>query len=263
MPGFLHSVFRLYLRYSFHVAFMVLCFFEITLMDWGVNSSNYLRLFVFLSSILAYNGIKFYPHFQMHSVVKKLLILIGFTCFVLFFYLHFWHQFFVVLSFILSFFYVVPLPYTQTSFRNRFGFKLFIVALCWALITVVLPLANQDVFSLEKGVYFGLRLLLVFVATLPFEINDLSKDHRQLGTIPQRLGVSKTIQIGTAILVGILFCHGLVLGVAHGFFSLLLMGLFYALSLFLLRKKRLAYFTLFWVEAIPVLGVISSFFLNR
>ncbi len=209
MPGFLHSVFRLYVRYSFHVAFMVLCFFEITLMDWGVNSSNYLRLFVFLSSILAYNGIKFYPHFQMHSVVKKLLILIGFICFVLFFYLHFWHQFFVVLSFILSFFYVVPVPYTQTSFRNRFGFKLFIVALCWALITVVLPLVNQEAFSLEKGVYFGLRLLLVFVATLPFEINDLSTDHRQLGTIPQRLGVTKTIQMGIVILVGILFFTGL------------------------------------------------------
>ena len=100
------------------------------------------------------------------------------------------------------------------------------------------------------------RFLLILVATLPFEIQDLSID-KKLGTIPQLIGVQKTQWLGVFLLLIVAFLIG-VNSKLHpwemGIFGF--MGVAYFFALFYVVRAKSAYFTLFWVEGIPLLGLI-------
>src|SRR5690606_20153897 len=78
-------------------------------------------------------------------------------------------------------------------------------AFVWAGVTVVLP-----VIPFKNGIFHNLaleflqRFLLVLVLILPFEIRDLRYDLEQLGTLPQRIGVTRTKIFGILLLLGVI-----------------------------------------------------------
>jgi 4-hydroxybenzoate polyprenyltransferase len=75
------------------------------------------------------------------------------------------------------------------------GLKIFLVALIWASVTVVLPAlaAGVDLFGADTIWVFAERVVFIFAITLPFDVRDLARD-RQAGirTLPMRLGADRT-----------------------------------------------------------------------
>ena len=146
------------------------------------------------------------------------------------------------------------IPFQKENFRNRWGIKIYIVAICWSGVSLVLPLSETQVLG---GFLFWLewvqRFLLIVVWTLPFEIRDLEVDPPNLNTIPQKIGVKNTIFFGLFLLT-LYLVLGLVFSnlVPYDIAMLLLTGGLLWKS----RKKQSLYFSSFWVESIPILWLL-------
>ena len=145
------------------------------------------------------------------------------------------------------------------SFRTINGLKIYIVALVWAGVTVILPLiASEENLHSDHWISFVQRAMIVLVLTLPFEIRDLKYDVKSLGTIPQKLGILNTKILGTAILVSTLILE--IVKTEREFSytgSLFFLGVLLVGALWASRKEQSTYFASFWVEGIPLvwLGV--------
>jgi hypothetical protein len=222
------------------------------------SSSFSLALFVFLGTIFAYNFVKYESLIRRrgNSIRKELKAIAVFSGLIFsallycFFQLQFRTQlgaFFIVA---LTLLYALPFFPNRSNARNWKGMKIYIVSLCWTLATVFLPAVGGE-FSLDVYILlYGLqRFLLVFVLILIFEIVDLKNDDPLLQTVPQQIGVERTKNLGFGLLV--LF---LALDFWNGNFSLLSLFFILVTAFFLAfsNEKRSHYYTLFWVEAIPI-----------
>jgi hypothetical protein len=91
------------------------------------------------------------------------------------------------------------------------------------------------------------------VLLLPFEIRDLQYDDLELKTLPQRYGVANTKIFGSFMVVLFFFVTflkdeiPLMDLVSKSILFLVLGGLMY-----ITKRNQSAYFSSFWVEAIPV-----------
>ena len=103
---------------------------------------------------------------------------------------------------LITFLYAIPLGIkTPKNVRSIGGVKIYIIAIVWALTSVVLPLLEaQESFTLDHYLMLLQRIFLVVVLMLPFEIRDLEIDELHLSTIPQKLGIKSTKIIGYALL---------------------------------------------------------------
>ena len=259
---YLRSLFDVYIKVSFHVALMALCFFEITHFQWDKTTVMGERILVFTLTFLGYNAVKYYP-FSKKIVstpwLYRVLIPCGGLCLIVSVYLLFFlsvqAQLLLFACFVLCITYAIPLHPKFGNLRNQFGLKIFIVAMCWTLLTAVYPLIDLVAWDSFHYLFFSERFILVFIATLPFEIKDASKDQKELGTIPQLIGEQKTKGLGVALL---LFLLALDLAFPKGesthLMAFILMGLAYFVALLTVKKESSENITLFWVELIPALG---------
>jgi len=153
--------------------------------------------------------------------------------------------------------YTLPFFPNRRNARNWAGIKIYIVALCWVGVTLVLPIINADIaITIDFYLKCIQRFLLVFVLVLIFEIIDLQKDDPNLKTVPQQIGVKNTKILGYILLL--LFC-GLEFFNSNFQYSYLLLNLIFAIAivigLFLafVNPFRSKYYTSFWVESVPIL----------
>lgn len=262
-------LFRFYINSSIHVGLSCLALFCITQQQLFFSSPFSLALFVFLGTVFAYNFVKYESliRSKKKAVRKELKVIAGFSGLIFLgllyycFQLRFQTQLGVFFVVSLTLLYALPFFPNRSNARNWKGIKIYIVSLCWTLVTVFLPALEGD-FSLDVMVFVsGLqRFLLVFVLILIFEIVDLKNDDPLLQTVPQQIGVERTKKLGFGLLV--LF---LALDFWNGNFSLL--SLFFILvTVFFLafaNEKRSHYYTLFWVEAIPIFGWMLELFISK
>ncbi|WP_160129336.1 UbiA prenyltransferase family protein [Kordia antarctica] len=195
-----------------------------------------IQLFSFLCFVLAV----FYA-FQMQ--LKTLLFAVGFS--------------------VLSSLYIIPFLPNRKNFRTLAGLKIIIVALCWAGVTVVLPIVNADVPIAETTVVLTClqRFVLVLILMIPFEISDLSYDAEALGTLPQRIGVSKTKQLAYVWILLFTGLDYLIQNALNEEFFITL-GLSFVLAFVIWKSgiKKSRYFTSFWVESIPIVWFLMLLF---
>ena len=87
------------------------------------------------------------------------------------------------------------------------GLKIFLIALVWGCVTVVLPALDAEVSPLDADVMWASveRILFIFAITLPFDVRDLARD-RQSGirTLPMALGAQKTRWLAVGLMA--VFC---------------------------------------------------------
>ena len=148
--------------------------------------------------------------------------------------------------------YAIPLGKNRQNLRNIGGIKIFIIAVVWAGVTVILPLLNQ-VNLKEIGFTFFQRFFFVIAITLPFEIRDLKFDSGDLNTIPQQIGVKKTKILGVLLLLiflGLNFFKEEI--ITHFLYKEVIMTFILMLFVLFSSKKRNKYYTSFWVEALPI-----------
>ena len=134
------------------------------------------------------------------------------------------------------------------------------VALCWAGITTLLPLFNAGIaVSGDVVLKFIQRFLLVIILILIFEIIDSKDDDPELMTVPQKIGVHKTKWLNLILLVPF-YC--LEFFKSEVDYKQLLVNIILVISTALFTifatPNRPKYYTLFWVEIIPIfwLGLV-------
>ncbi len=146
-----------------------------------------------------YRVIQQYRH---HIWAYAGLALLGGT--VSFFLVPFSVQIIILIPAVLSLGYVIPfLGKKSLRLRDIDMLKIFLVAGCWAYVTVLLPAAESNMLSSPHIWWMATeRSLFVFAITLPFDIRDLKVDgHNQVRTFPAVLGLEKTLSLTGVILM--------------------------------------------------------------
>ncbi|WP_298422225.1 hypothetical protein [uncultured Kordia sp.] len=268
----LKKLFNFYLDSSIHIGLSVYALTYSTLLLFELPYDEAVLYFTFYGTIVTYNFIKYGSsakrYFFVASAYKKWIQLLSFICFGLALFYAYQLQlktlFFAIGFSVLSSLYILPFLPKQKNFRTLPGLKILIVALCWAGVTVVLPLVNADVFQLNQLAILVLiqRVLLVLILMIPFEISDLQFDASGLGTMPQRIGIAKTKLIAYAwilFFVVIEFWQTEIYSTV--FFSTIGLSVLLAIVVWQASIKKSKYFTSFWVESIPIIWFLALLFL--
>ena len=259
-----------YIKSSIHVALSVLALAQISMEVAEIENNLPLLIFIFSSAFSAYNFIKFSPSFTTLNFSKLNTLFIVLTIgslvlsMIVIFLLPRLVLVFALLGSFLVMGYSTPLSYNTSNWRNKKGWKLYLVVFSWVCLTVGVPLASVSV--LDLLLFFKLSVLqgiYIYVAILPFEIGDMNFDEPSLQTLPQQFGVLRVKKIGLILL---------------GFGSLLSVFIFEVLSSFVLGtlvaflilavllwrsdENQSPYYARFWVEGIPIvwLGCIYFFY---
>ena len=268
---FLKRLFDFYIFSNIHVAFGTFCLVKITLLTYDVYE-NTTAFFIFFSTIVSYNFIRFYRiseiknwYFDWLKSHRIELYIICFISLVFGAYLFFSFQLKAVLWLfpfgLCTLFYVVPIPFKNITLRRVSGLKLFLIAISFAGVTVLFPLVQNNIeITVNEWITFVQRFLFIVIITIPFDIRDLDYDNESLSTLPQKVGVKKSKILG--VFYAILF-------ILLEFFKrpinefYLIIGLIIIIvsTIFLISssKKQAKYYSAFWVESLPIFWFLLIF----
>ena len=201
----LKKIIDLYIDSSVAVALSTAALCYVTGWYFGVVPPAYLTGCLFCGTVVGYNFIKYAPlasdFISVRGAYLKRMQLFSGVNFLIAAYLltKFSFEALLCTSVIgaLVFFYVFPVHRFKGSIRNIKGLKVYVVALVWALSTVLLPVIETEV-SVNGEVLLEAfrRALFILAITIPFEIRDLDLDQPGLHTLPQQYGVRGARLIG-------------------------------------------------------------------
>lgn len=268
----LKQIFNFYIDSSIHVALAVFALSWVTLLEFGIPYDRAVLYFIFFSSITGYNFVKYFglARFHHRSLTNwlKLIQVFSLMCFIAMCYFALKLELIslvVILGFgVVTFLYAIPfLPNKilydkHKNLRNVSGLKVYIIALVWAGVTVVLPLLNNHVPLDTNVVVTGFqRFVFVTVLMFPFEIRDLNYDSLKLATIPQQIGIKNTKMVGVLLLMLFFLLEFLKpqLNVEHTV-SLLITMFVTLMFLIFANRNQGRYYSSFWVEGIPLVWLL-------
>ena len=262
MRKVLGNVFDFYLKASIHVSFAVFALVQMTFyfcrlpFDWTVS------LLAFSGTLFSYNFIKYADYVLVHrhnlSLKMKAILLLSVVALIVgmvsFFYLTSAAQLVTISLLILAVLYAVPISKRIPNLRNWSGLKVYIVCLCWATVTLIIPVFNAGIeLSLDIWIKFLQRFILVLILIGIFEIVDLQYDEKYLKTIPQLLGTRKTKWLLAILLIPFFAIEFFKVGFQPiQAWNNLIIVCITLLFIQLASPKRSNYFSLFWVESVPI-----------
>lgn len=263
--SFLHQLFDFYINASLHVALATTSLVQMTFYFCKIPFDPEMVLFVFCGTCASYNIIKYLPFVLKYRSYKPALqIILGITslcllfCVYLFFCFNSETQWAVLFFGLLSALYVIPFSKSVPNLRNLAGVKIYIVSICWAGVTLVLPVLNAGM-EIDADILYKFlqRFILTLILILIFEIYDLKYDSSDLKTVPQTIGVKKTKWFIYSLLVPFYVLEFFKKGYYpdQWFINLILCGSIVLFTCFV-NEKRSKYYTVFWVESIPVLWLL-------
>ncbi len=210
----------------------------------------------------SYNIIKYFGYVLTNQNYKNTLkTIIGITGIGLAICLYFFFTFKPVTQLAIVFFgflnilYFLPLGKSLSNLRNAAGIKIYIVSICWAGVTLLLPLleAGLDIIT-DVILKFFQRFILILILILIFEINDMKYDDLRLKTVPQSIGISPT---KTLIYILSLMFYLLDFFKTGDYPYQAVVNVLLVITIILLTyfvtPNRSKYYTLFWAESVPVL----------
>lgn len=260
----LKQLFDFYLDSSIHVAFSCFALVNCTYIFLNIFPNYGVSLFAFFGTIVGYNFVKFdalvrtkkeHLGFKLKAIISiSLLAFIG--GFYYFLELQKITKIIALVVLILTILYALPIYPNKKNARNWAGFKIYIVAICWVVVTFFLPVINSEsIIDLEIVVIMIQRFILVFTLILLFELKDLKNDEPHLRTIPQQIGVKNTKRLGYILLfwfIGIRFLNGNLNVQYLELYLNIVIAIVIGLFLFFITEKKSKYYTDFWVESIPI-----------
>lgn len=273
----LKQLFNFYINSSIHVGLSVFSLTWITFLEYDILIDKTLLFFVFFASISGYNFVKYFGMVKFHhrSLANwlKAIQVFSFFSFLMMCYLGFKLNFNTIIWIagfgIMTFFYAVPFLPKQiipdnSNLRNVEGLKVYLIALVWMGVTVILPLINSD-YRISTDVIFtsAQRFIFVVVLMLPFEIRDLRYDSLKLATIPQKIGVMQTKILGVLLLVLFFLLDFFKSEIdVNKLVALALTAILTGLFLLGSKKDQGKYYSSFWVEGLPILWLIILLILS-
>ena len=257
------KIFDFYVNSSIHVALACYSLVRITQHMFNISFDEPIANFAFFGTIVGYNFVKYdalarAKKLGMRNELKAIALFSFFALFWVgfnFFQLQRRTQIVAVVFFSITLLYTLPFFPNRKNARNWAGVKIYIVALCWVGVTLVLPILNTET-AVSSDFYLKCiqRFILIFVLVLIFEIIDLTNDDPHLKTVPQQIGVKRTKVLGMLLLIPFYFLEFLKSNFDKQqlIINLILVAL---ICLFLLfaNEKRPKYYTSFWVESIPII----------
>ena len=257
----LKQAFYIYIYGSVHVAVSVLSLVLMTNHMFGLAFSMPMAVFAFCGALFGYNFTKYEslyrlkrPKSRRMSVILILSLLSLIAAGISFFYLQWRVQLTAFIFLGLTFLYTVPFFPKKKNLRNWSGIKIYIVAFCWAGVTLLLPLLNAGIEPYwDVYIKFVQRFLLVIMLILIFEIIDLDEDDPHLKTLPQVIGINNTKIFNIFLLTVFYVIEFLKKNI--DFNQLIVnVALIVVVALFTIfaHPKRHKLYTLLWVESIPV-----------
>lgn len=268
----LKQILDFYINSSIHVALAVYSLSWITLRQFDVSYDENILYFIFYATITGYNFVKYFGLAKFHhrklANWLRIIQIFSFICFILMCY-YAYNLEPKTLIYILglgsiTFFYAIPfLPKklfmdSKHNLRSIGGLKVYVIALVWAVVTVVLPLVNNE-YSLNFDVIVTAmqRYLFVIVLILPFDIRDLQYDSLKLSTIPQKIGIKNTKIIGVMLLLAFFFLEYLKDDLhANQIINLLIVVFVTILFIVFSNEERGKYYSAFWVEGLPIFWLV-------
>lgn len=267
---FFKRVLDFYIQGSVHVAFAVYALVQMTNYMFHISYDKPMAFFAFFGTIVGYNFVKYdslvrTKKIQMLSNLKGIIFISFLSLFVVgfyFFQLQLITQIVSVAFLTITLLYTLPFFPNRKNARNWAGVKIYIVALCWVGVTLVLPVLDSGI-AITSDFYFKCvqRFILVFVLILIFEIVDLANDDPHLQTVPQQIGVKLTKILGYGLLMifcGLEFFNSNInfnVNFQSSFLQLRIIftvAFMVVLFLYFVNEKRSKYYTSFWVESVPI-----------
>ncbi len=259
----LKILFNFYLDASIHVALSVISLAAITSVLLNIPVNLFLIGFIFFSTIVCYNFVKYGVEAEKYLIVSnvyhKNIQVFSFISFLLaiYFLANLDRKIWLVVAGLglISTLYAIPFLPKAKNLRSLGGFKIYVVAVVWVGFTSLLPVLDFKMpLTYDLWVLFAQRFILVLILILPFEIRDLQWDDKKLKTLPQVLGIQKTKMIGFVLIA--LFCLLTFLRdevapleiIMRLFLGSLLMAVFLLNNTF-----KTNYLVSFWIEGIPIL----------
>lgn len=271
---FLKIFLDFYINSSVHIALSCFALVKVTYLMLNIFDDNSVANFAFFGTFISYNFVKFDALTRANKSKMKIQLkgIIGLSfiakIFVIYYFLKLQNNTKITIIFLvgLIILYVFPLFSNNKNARNFAGLKIYIVAICWIGVTVVLPILNSAI-SFKNSFYIIAfqRFFLIFPLILIFEIIDLKTDDSHLKTVPQQIGVMNTKILGFILLIcfcGLSFFNG---NNNFQFLELLLnfvIAIVIAIFLIFSNENRSKYYTSFWVESIPVLWWLTYIFVK-
>lgn len=263
----LKSLFAFYIQSSIHVALAATALVYVTRFEFDISIPAAYYWVVFFGTITGYNFIKYAGIGGLHYKnliaslgrlqVFSLLVFCLLICFL--FQLNKETLLFIGLFGLFTVLYVIPFM-NRKNFRSFQGLKVFIVALVWVGVTVLVPVYQNIGLESLFWLSFAQRFCIVLALMVPFEIRDLKEDGFHLRTFPQLFGVKKTKIIGFFLLVFVMLLEGFkdqitACGVGVLFVICCLIGV----SILRAKTKQPEYFASFWVESLPIVWGLLLF----
>lgn len=269
---FFKQLFNFYINSSIHVGLSCYALVKMTQHMFHIPFGEPIAGFVFFGTVVAYNFVKYdalarTKKLEMRKELKGItlfsfcsLILVGYY----FFLLERITQMVAIAFLSITLLYTLPFFPNRKNARNWAGVKIYIVALCWIGVTLVLPLLNANV-PITSDFYLKCvqRFILIFVLVLIFEIIDLANDDPHLKTVPQQIGVKRTKILGFLLLIPFYFLEFLKSNFDQNQLIInLILVIIISLFLFFANEKCSRYYTAFWVESIPIVWWLMVVFSN-
>lgn len=253
--------FDFYIKSSFHLGICVICLYLVNVLKHDIEIDYLIITFLFSSTIIVYNFIKYGYNLQNYSTAKNsvlkmiqfLSFFCGFALIYTLFFLKFYTLLFGTFLFFICILYVFPMGNSKLNFRNLSKVKLFLVAFCWSASTVFLPLIENGLNNYYFTLIFSFQIFfLVIIYTIPFEIRDLHKDSIELQTIPQIFGIKKSKNICYCLIIVFSLLSFINSGFVANFLSDIILSIILFFIVYITKKNQSKYFSSFWVESVPI-----------
>jgi hypothetical protein len=253
--------FDFYIKSSFHLGICVICLYLVNVLKHDIEVDYLIITFLFSSTIIVYNFIKYGYNLQNYSTAKNsvlkmiqfLSFFCGFALIYTLFFLKFYTLLFGTFLFFICILYVFPMGNSKLNFRNLSKVKLFLVAFCWSASTVFLPLIENGLNNYYFTLIFSFQIFfLVIIYTIPFEIRDLHKDSIELQTIPQIFGIKKSKNICYYLIILFSLLSFINSGFGANFLSDVILSIILFFIVYITKKNQSKYFSSFWVESVPI-----------
>ena len=268
----LKTIFDFYINSSIHVALAIVAMACITYLEFDVATDSNLLYFMGFASITGYNFVKYFGLAKFHhrslSSKLKAIQIFSLFCFLAmcFFALKLNPASLIAISVfgVVTFLYAIPLLPNRffvdkkKKLRSISGLKIYIIALVWSGVTVILPLINSD-YELYDDVLISAaqRFIIVIILMLPFEIRDLNYDSLKLSTIPQQIGVKQTKLAGLVLTLVVVFLEYFKddINLSH-LQSLVVISTVMLMFIKFSTQQQGRYYSAFWVESLPIFWLV-------
>lgn len=257
----LRRIFDFYIESSIHVALAVYALIRITCIKLNIFYDEPVAYFGFYGTIVGYNFIKYDELARVKKVkltpnfkaIIGLSFLAALATLYYFFQLQPITKLFGIIGLFVTILYTLPFIPNKPNMRNWAGIKIYLVAIAWVLVTVILPVLNSEYdFNAVVIIKSVQRFILVFVLMLIFEIIDLKNDEHYLQTIPQKIGESATKKLTYVLLIIFVLLDFFKPNVSSKDLLIIsLVAFCIGVFTFFATTKKSKYYTSFWVESVP------------